>query len=93
VGVLVRESQERRGGDASAANLFSRIGLPEFAYYSAGEERAAETALHSWPLLGAIAGALRGQPASNDRPPVRILEVVSTVEPVEEAPVGWREPR
>ncbi len=78
VGVGVGGSQGRWQADASAANLFARIGLPDFPYYSAGDERAAEVALQSWPLLGAVVGALRSPPVTRPSAQYRILEVVST---------------
>jgi hypothetical protein len=58
--------------DASANRLLDEIGVPDFNYYSAGDERAVSEALTAWPLLASIARALR-EPESGGEQSLRVI--------------------
>ena len=54
------------------------VGAPDLEYYSAGEERAVNEALCAWPLLAAVARALRAEmareePTSGPDQPLRVV--------------------
>lgn len=64
--------------DAPVEQLLDEIGVPELQYYSAAEERAVNEALGAWPLLAAVAQALRAErareePAKNAEQLLRVV--------------------
>lgn len=52
--------------DAPVERLLDEVGVPELQYYSAAEERAVHEALGTWPLLAAVAQALRTERARSE---------------------------
>jgi hypothetical protein len=64
--------------DAPVERLLDEIGAPDLEYYSAAEDRAVDEALSAWPLLAAIAHALRAErprqePTKDTDPPLRVI--------------------
>jgi hypothetical protein len=65
--------------DTPAERLLDEIGVPELEYYSAGEARAVEEALTTWPLLATVTRALGQEPAKDEptrgaEQPLRVVE-------------------
>jgi len=57
---LAEHENGRPPPDEAAQRLIDAVGLEEFNYYSAADERAAAEALQRWPLLRSVFRVLDG---------------------------------
>lgn len=71
--------------DTPVERLLDAVGAPDLEYYSAAKERAVHEALGAWPLLAAVARAVREQrvreePTSGPDQPLRVVVQASSDE-------------